>query len=294
LLKNPHHFRPISPIISHLSFLRLHSFLPHPWPDGHHHPHLLFSLLLLLAYLFSLFLSSQLLALLRPMKIQCDVCEKEEAAVYCTADEAALCDTCDHRVHHANKLASKHFRFSLLLPDPKSFPLCDVCQEKRAFVFCQQDRAILCQDCDVPIHTANEFTHHHNRFLLTGVKLSPTSQIYISPSDAATNLVPCITATKSTLKKPLSLSVDVANPNTHGVQAASVKNSTAINNSNNRVGDNNNNGTSMLMTGVGGGYGSVHSSSISEYLIDMLPGWHVDDFLQPPPPSSTPFGFSEV
>lgn len=62
------------------------------------------------------------------MKIQCDVCNKDEALVFCTADEAALCDACDHRVHHANKLASKHQRFSLIQPSSKQFPVCDICQ----------------------------------------------------------------------------------------------------------------------------------------------------------------------
>ncbi|MBA0777004.1 hypothetical protein Gotri_005071, partial [Gossypium trilobum] len=57
-------------------------------------------------------------------------CNKEEATVFCTADEAALCDACDHRVHHANKLASKHQRFTLLHPcsSSKQVPLCDICQ----------------------------------------------------------------------------------------------------------------------------------------------------------------------
>uniref|UniRef100_A0A803Q9R0 B box-type domain-containing protein n=1 Tax=Cannabis sativa TaxID=3483 RepID=A0A803Q9R0_CANSA len=62
------------------------------------------------------------------MKIRCDVCDKKEASVFCTADEAALCDDCDNRVHHANKLASKHSRFSLLQPGFKESPLCDICQ----------------------------------------------------------------------------------------------------------------------------------------------------------------------
>lgn len=62
------------------------------------------------------------------MKILCDVCGKGEAAFYCAADEASLCSTCDHRVHHANKLAGKHQRFSLLHPSPKQAPLCDICQ----------------------------------------------------------------------------------------------------------------------------------------------------------------------
>ncbi|KAL7256508.1 hypothetical protein ACSBR1_010440 [Camellia fascicularis] len=70
------------------------------------------------------------------MKIQCDVCNKDEASMFCSANEATLCVACDHPVHHANKLAGKRQRFSLLHPSPKQFPLCDICQEKRAFLFC--------------------------------------------------------------------------------------------------------------------------------------------------------------
>lgn len=62
------------------------------------------------------------------MKIQCDVCHKSEAVVYCAADEASLCSACDHRVHHANKLANKHPRFSLMNPSFKDSPRCDICQ----------------------------------------------------------------------------------------------------------------------------------------------------------------------
>lgn len=62
------------------------------------------------------------------MKIQCDVCCKVEASVYCSSDEAALCDSCDYAVHHANKLASKHYRFNLLNPHVNEAPFCDICQ----------------------------------------------------------------------------------------------------------------------------------------------------------------------
>lgn len=64
------------------------------------------------------------------MKIQCDVCNKEEASVFCSADEAALCGGCDRRVHHANKLAGKHIRFSLQRSpsSSKESPRCDICQ----------------------------------------------------------------------------------------------------------------------------------------------------------------------
>ncbi|KAA3476336.1 B-box zinc finger protein 21-like [Gossypium australe] len=186
------------------------------------------------------------------MKIQCDVCNKEEATVFCTADEAALCDACDHRVHHANKLASKHQRFTLLHPcsSSKQVPLCDICQEKRAFLFCQQDRAILCRDCDVPIHSANEHTQRHNRFLLTGVKLSSRSATY-NTSSSSSNGGDSVPEFK--VDNPISsISAPNFNPSSNEVDGS--------------------------------------TSSISEYLIEMLPGWHVEDLLDSSP-SLSPFGF---
>ncbi|CAN4122929.1 unnamed protein product [Withania somnifera] len=193
------------------------------------------------------------------MKIQCDVCNKNAASVFCVADEASLCDSCDHRVHHANKLAGKHQRFSLLQPSPKQVPLCDICQERRAFLFCQQDRAILCRECDVSIHKVNEHKQKHNRFLLTGVRISENSSLYSSsesPSvtssttkqDSATNLNKSQTCTKKPLPLPVSGSGSVSStvPQQMAVAANMGENS--------------------------------YTSSISEYL-EMLPGWHVEDFL---------------
>ncbi|KGN61840.1 B-box zinc finger protein 21 [Cucumis sativus] len=114
------------------------------------------------------------------MKIRCDVCDKEEASVFCPSDEAALCAPCDRQIHRANKLASQHNRFSLLHSSASasaaatSEPLCDICQIRRAFLFCREDRAILCRECDIPIHDTSEHTQKHSRFLLTGVKVSPS------------------------------------------------------------------------------------------------------------------------
>ncbi|MBA0666800.1 hypothetical protein Goklo_003167, partial [Gossypium klotzschianum] len=63
------------------------------------------------------------------MRIYCDVCSKEEATLFCYADEAVLCEACDVSVHHANKLATKHCRFPLLNPNScNASPLCDICQ----------------------------------------------------------------------------------------------------------------------------------------------------------------------
>ncbi|KAF8104000.1 hypothetical protein N665_0181s0022 [Sinapis alba] len=110
------------------------------------------------------------------MKIQCDVCENAPATVICCADEAALCPKCDVEIHAANKLASKHQRLHLNSHSTK-FPRCDICQEKAAFIFCVEDRALLCRDCDESIHVANSRSANHQRFLATGIKvaLSPSS-----------------------------------------------------------------------------------------------------------------------
>ncbi|XP_052208415.1 B-box zinc finger protein 24 [Diospyros lotus] len=108
------------------------------------------------------------------MKIQCDVCEKAPATVICCADEAALCAKCDIEVHAANKLASKHQRLLLQCLSGK-LPPCDICQEKAAFIFCVEDRALFCRDCDEPIHAAGSLAASHQRFLATGIRVAPTS-----------------------------------------------------------------------------------------------------------------------
>ncbi|KAH0450120.1 hypothetical protein IEQ34_020812 [Dendrobium chrysotoxum] len=110
------------------------------------------------------------------MKIQCNACEAAEAKVLCCADEAALCWECDEKVHAANKLAGKHQRVPLLSASSSStssyrVPKCDICQEASAYFFCLEDRAILCRNCDVSVHTANPCVSIHQRFLLTGVQV---------------------------------------------------------------------------------------------------------------------------
>ncbi|KAK8706339.1 hypothetical protein V6N13_049908 [Hibiscus sabdariffa] len=120
------------------------------------------------------------------MRIQCNVCEAAEATVLCCADEAALCWSCDEKVHAANKLASKHQRVPLSSSSSSSqMPKCDICQEASGFFFCLQDRALLCRKCDVAIHTANPYVSGHQRFLLTGVKvgLETTTDPGASSSD---------------------------------------------------------------------------------------------------------------
>nr|UTI93938.1 BBX transcription factor [Toona sinensis] len=108
------------------------------------------------------------------MKIQCDVCERAPATVICCADEAALCAKCDIEIHAANKLASKHQRLLLQCLSSK-LPPCDICQEKAAFIFCVEDRALFCKDCDEPIHSPGSLSANHQRFLATGIRVALSS-----------------------------------------------------------------------------------------------------------------------
>uniref|UniRef100_A0A453P1M6 B box-type domain-containing protein n=1 Tax=Aegilops tauschii subsp. strangulata TaxID=200361 RepID=A0A453P1M6_AEGTS len=110
------------------------------------------------------------------MKIQCDSCGVAAATVVCCADEAALCARCDVEIHAANKLASKHQRLPLDALGAK-LPRCDICQEKAAFIFCVEDRALFCRDCDEPIHVPGTLSGNHQRYLATGIRvgLGPVS-----------------------------------------------------------------------------------------------------------------------
>jgi hypothetical protein len=117
-------------------------------------------------------------------------------------------------------------------------------QEKRGFLFCKEDRAILCRDCDVPIHTSSDLTKKHTRFLLTGVRLSsaPITGSCSAPSEIIEQEVEKQTITESNSCSSKAISQE---------EAGSCSGSAMSNN----------------------------SSSISNYLINMLPGWHVEEFL---------------
>lgn len=48
-------------------------------------------------------------------------------------------------------------------------------QEKAAFIFCVEDRALFCRDCDEPIHSPGSLSANHQRFLATGIRVALSS-----------------------------------------------------------------------------------------------------------------------
>ncbi|XP_035834560.1 B-box zinc finger protein 22 isoform X2 [Helianthus annuus] len=124
------------------------------------------------------------------MKIQCNVCESVEATVFCCADDAALCRSCDEKIHAANRLASKHQRVHLSNLDNQR-PKCDICQEPDGYFFCLEDRALLCRKCDAAIHKVNALVSSHQRFLLTGVKIGVETETRDLGASSSTKSLPC-------------------------------------------------------------------------------------------------------
>ncbi|KAH9711105.1 B-box zinc finger protein 19 [Citrus sinensis] len=107
------------------------------------------------------------------MQILCDVCEATAATLFCPADEAALCASCDVKVHELapfydykehmnNKLASSHVRHDL---PPSSFGKCDLCDREKAFLFCEKGGMCICLTCDMVFHIG------HPRFLVMRQKI---------------------------------------------------------------------------------------------------------------------------
>ncbi|TYJ47623.1 hypothetical protein E1A91_A01G003800v1 [Gossypium mustelinum] len=96
------------------------------------------------------------------MRTLCDVCERAAAIIFCAADEAALCRSCDEKVHMCNKLASRHVRVGLA--DPSDVPRCDICENAPAFFYCEVDGSSLCFQCDMIVHVGGKRTH--GRYLL--------------------------------------------------------------------------------------------------------------------------------
>lgn len=83
----------------------------------------------------------------------CDYCGESTSLLYCRADSAKLCFSCDREVHSTNQLFSKHTR-SLL---------CDACDDSPATILCSTESSVLCQNCDWERHNLSLSPVHDRR-----------------------------------------------------------------------------------------------------------------------------------
>ncbi|CAK9265516.1 unnamed protein product [Sphagnum jensenii] len=105
----------------------------------------------------------------------CEACHASSAVVYCRADAAYLCVSCDGKVHGANKLASRHERVWM----------CEVCELAPAAVTCKADAAALCFSCDSDIHSVNALARRHERVPVIPFFESSCPRLSVAPSKAA-------------------------------------------------------------------------------------------------------------
>ncbi|MFS7935901.1 putative transcription factor interactor and regulator Znf-B family [Helianthus anomalus] len=124
--------------------------------------------------------------------------------------------------------------------------------EKRAFLLCKEHKAILCKSCDISIPRANEHTQYHSHFLLAAVKLSGSSSCYNSSLDQSL----CSSISNRSSNKRSSIVSKQCN-------LRSTTNSTSVND-----------GCVSREDGV-----SMEANSVTEYLTETLPGWHVEEFM---------------
>ncbi|KAK7337399.1 hypothetical protein VNO77_17970 [Canavalia gladiata] len=83
----------------------------------------------------------------------CDYCGHSTALLYCRADSAKLCFSCDREVHSTNQLFSKHTRTLL----------CDACDHSPATILCSTETSVLCQNCDWEKHNPSLSSLHERR-----------------------------------------------------------------------------------------------------------------------------------
>ncbi|XP_041012900.1 zinc finger protein CONSTANS-LIKE 9-like [Juglans microcarpa x Juglans regia] len=75
----------------------------------------------------------------------CEFCTESRPVVYCNADAAHLCLSCDAKVHSANALSNRHLRSVL----------CDLCRYRPAYVRCTVHRMSMCCSCDQSLHDSS-------------------------------------------------------------------------------------------------------------------------------------------
>eukprot|EP00249_Psilotum_nudum_P022870 c28670_g1_i1 orf=708-1586(-) len=190
-----------------------------------------------------------------------------------------------------------------------------VIEEQTAHSFCLEDRALLCRNCDVSIHSSNHLSSNHKRFLLTGTRASlhvlPPNPIEVPPAHKRTlrpgySVTPVCSprqvmtqrssstlGTHSTFQqlsgkamaspniKPASSVPNVPPPSVHITSVLPVLNS--------KISPGIETASKVAVTtkdldalGQNGDVGPFKKSSISDRFTQTIPAWQVNDLLYLP------------
>nr|BAI77474.1 Zinc-finger type transcription factor [Phyllostachys edulis] len=116
-----------------------------------------------------------------PWARPCDGCNAAPSVVYCRADAAYLCASCDSRVHAANRVATRHERVRV----------CEACERAPAVLACRADAAVLCVSCDAQVHSANPLARRHQRVPVVPLPAAaiPAASVLAEAAAAATTVL---------------------------------------------------------------------------------------------------------
>ncbi|KAF8407779.1 hypothetical protein HHK36_006915 [Tetracentron sinense] len=103
----------------------------------------------------------------KEMERTCEFCAALRPVVYCKADAARLCLSCDARVHSANALSNRHFRALI----------CEECGNLPASVWCLDHRIFMCCNCDQNLHEASD---QHQKRLINSYMGCPSAKDFAS------------------------------------------------------------------------------------------------------------------
>jgi len=99
------------------------------------------------------------------MKLKCESCPDQQAKFVIGCSNKLSCNSCITRV-------KKTTEGSVTAIEQQQQLNCDICKVNPVTVVCHDDRAFLCTQCDLKIHSANDYAGHHHRVAFTGARLA--------------------------------------------------------------------------------------------------------------------------
>ncbi|KAL8161299.1 hypothetical protein V2J09_012788 [Rumex salicifolius] len=134
----------------------------------------------------------------KQMEKICEFCASLRPIVFCKADSAFLCLSCDAKVHSANALSNRHFRCLV----------CESCRDQPAYVRCLDHRMLMCRACDVTLHQNTSKLNQHQKRMVGSFTGSPSAKQFAILWGFDTN--------------ELGLQEHLARPSTSSISAGSV------------------------------------------------------------------------
>ncbi|KAK1552341.1 hypothetical protein Q3G72_015004 [Acer saccharum] len=101
------------------------------------------------------------------MEKTCEFCTAYRPVVYCKADAAHLCLSCDAKVHSANALSRRHLRALL----------CEICRQQPAYIRCVDHRMFMCHGCDRSLHVVSS---QHRKITINCYMGCPSAKDFVA------------------------------------------------------------------------------------------------------------------